>query len=206
MTKITIFKFTFFIVFLLVSCNDKQFVKKTDSESLASHDSSMTKKEKEYLEKQKKIENRQFNYDKNLKPEEIEKFFPVIIKGYETLPVSKGTMFDDNNELITYAKAQFDAKSSSIIIDIMDYSKNAVIPNAGIYDNPPKDLDMPSEKFVMDDAKGFILWDVKNKFGRLEVLLKNRYVVVVRYNNPGNDKNVLKNIYKLIKINELVKS
>jgi hypothetical protein len=208
MTKYKLIKFIFLLTFILVSCNDKQIIKKADSEPtpLSSRDSALTRKEKEYLEKQKESSNRVINYDNNLKPEQLSKFLPGIINGFETLPVSTGTMDDENNKLITYVKAQFETKHSSVIIDIMDYGKNAVIPNIANYNNPPQDLDADVEKIVIESAKGFLLWDVKNKFGRLEVLLQNRFIVIVRYNNPGNDKNILKKIYKFIKINELVKS
>jgi hypothetical protein len=208
MTKLKILKFAVLLAFILISCNDKQIVKKADSEPalLSGRDSALAKKEKEYLAQQKEMENRKINFDNNIKPDELTKFLPVVINGFETLPISKGTFRDNKNELITYAKAQFNSKEKSVIIDIMDYGKNAVIPNVENYENPPKDLDALTEKAVIESAKGFLLWDIKNKFGRLEVLLQNRFVVVVRYNNPGGDKNILKNIYKFIKINELVKS
>lgn len=164
----------------------------------------MTPKEKAYFEKMEKLEKKEYDFSKNLKPEDLVKYLPEKINGFETLPTSTGTQSTESGTLYTIAKVQFsNDKKQSVIIDIIDYGMGNPVPNIQIYDNPPNDLDVPTEKYQDKNVKGFLLWDEKLKYGRLEVLFENRFVITVRYNRPPNNKKLLGEFLQLVNFEKL---
>ncbi len=157
-----------------------------------------------YLAKMEAKENTPYNFSDNLKPEELAEFLPKSINGFETLPNSLGTQSTDDGKLFTFAKGQFsNSQRQSVIVDIFDYGKGNDIPNIKIYDEPPADLDSPVKKFQNEYSKGFWLIDKKLKYSRLEVLVGNRFVVIVRFNRPSDNNEEILNILKAVKLKEL---
>ncbi|HRP01812.1 MAG TPA: hypothetical protein PLE30_04100 [Candidatus Kapabacteria bacterium] len=191
----------FFVVLFVFACN--QEVKKNH---ITIDTNKLRAEENKYLQKMESKKNKQYNYLNNLTPEELISFLPNEIEGYEKLPNSMGTQSNDDGKLYTFVKGQYQSQSrQTIVIDIFDYGKGNEIPDKAIYTNPPKDLDSPATKYKDDFSEGFIILDKKLDYGRAEVLIHDRFVVVVRLNrNIQNDKQLI-HILKLVKLEKLNK-
>lgn len=188
-----------FIFINLISCNEsnKNKAEKIDSVQL-------TKQELEYLKKMEEKKNQVYDFSNNLKPEEILEFLPKNISGFETLPNTMGTQSDDSGKLYTFAKGQYsNDNKQSIIIDIFDYGRGNEPPNKKIYDFPPDDLEAVATKFTSKYAKGFYLYDEKLNYSRLEVLVNNRFVVIVRFNRPNGNPEFVKEILNKVNLKKL---
>ena len=188
------------IVLSLISCS--QEIKKND---LTFDTNKLRAEEQKYLQKLEKINNKEYDFSNNFTPEELKKFLPKQITGFETLPNSIGTQSKEDGTLYTFAKAQFQNEDrQNIVIDLYDYGKGNEVPDKNNYFNPPKDLDVPSFKYTDDFSDGFINIDKNLDIGRLEVLVGDRFVIVVRINkNIKNDKQLIE-IYKKVKIEKLI--
>ncbi len=188
-----------FIAFFIFSCNQ-------DTKKIAiSFDTNKLKaEEQKYLQKMENAKDKVYDYSNNFTPEELKEFLPTKIDNFETLPNSIGTQSNDDGRLSTFAKAQFqNNERQTIIVDIFDFGKDGEVPDIENYSNPPKDLDAPSHKYVDEFASGFINIDKKLDYGRLEVLINNRFVVVVRLNRNIKDNKQLIDIYKKINLDKI---
>jgi len=188
-----------FIIINLISCkeNKKNKAEKIDSVQLS-------KQELEYLKKMEEKKNQIYDFSNNLKPEEILEFLPKNISGFETLPNTMGTQSDDSGNLYTFAKGQYsNDNKQSIIIDIFDYGRGNEPPNKKIYDLPPEDLEAVATKYTNKYAKGFYLYDEKLNYSRLEVLVKNRFVVIVRFNRAKGNPEFVKEIINKVNLKKL---
>jgi hypothetical protein len=174
--------------------------------TLSSIDTSkLNPKEIEYLRKQEELKKRVISYENNIHQDKLTEFIPKTIAGYEKLPGSSGKMVDDDGYVITTTKGEYVSGKKSIIIDIFDYGRKPKILNVEMYDNPPMDLDVPTIKVLHKGAKGFRYYDEKMKFMRVEVLLQNRYVIIIRFNNPDVEKEHALKYLDLINFENLIK-
>lgn len=162
-------------------------------------------KEKEYLRKQEELKKRVISYVNNIHQDKLSELIPKTIVGYEKLPGSSGKMVDDDGYVITNTKGEYVSGKKSIIIDIFDYGRNPKIPNVEMYDNPPMDLEVPTVKVLHKGAKGFRYYDEKMKYMRVEVLLQNRYLIILRFNNPDVEKEQAMKYLDLINFENLIK-
>ena len=188
-----------FIIINLISCKEsnKNKAEKIDSVQL-------TKQELEYIKKMEEKKNQVYDFSNNLKPEEILEFLPKNIIGFETLPNTMGTQSDDSGKLYTFAKGQYSNENKqSIIIDIFDYGRGNEPPNKKIYDLPPDDLEAITTKYTNKYAKGFYLYDEKLNYARLEVMVNNRFVVIVRFNRPNGNPEFVKEIINKVNLKKL---
>jgi hypothetical protein len=166
----------------------------------------LTPKEKEYLRKQDEKKNRVISYENNIHQDKLTEFIPKSISGYEKLPGSSGRMVDNDGYVVTTTKGEYVSGKKSIIIDIFDYGRKPRIHNVDIYDNPPTDLEVATIKVEHRGAKGFRYYDPNMKFMRVEVLLKNRYLIIMRFNNPDVEREQALNYLDLINFENLIKT
>ncbi len=190
--------FIFFLIFNFIACNqNKNQVDKIDSIQLS-------QKELEYLKKMEEKKNQYYDYSNNLTPEEIIEFLPKSLSGFETLPNTMGTQVDQSGKIYTFAKGQYtNENKQSIVIDIFDYGRGNEPPNKEIYDNPPDDLEAPAIKFSNKYSKGFYLYDQKLNYSRLDVLVNNRFVVIVRFNRPNENPEYVKDVLNKVNLRKL---
>lgn len=192
------FIFLFFSLFLF-ACN-----KEVQKNEIALDTNKLRAEEQKYIQKMEKIKNNEYDYSKNYTPEELKKFLPNEIAGFERLPNSIGTQSKEDGTLYTFAKGQFqNNERQNIVIDIFDYGAEQEVPDKNSYFNPPSDLDVPSKKFQDEFSDGFINIDKNLDQGRLEVLINNRFVVVVRINKNIKDVQQFIDIYKKVNIKKL---
>lgn len=164
----------------------------------------LTPKEKEYLEKQKRRGENLSVTGRNISPEKLSELLPSAINAFEKLPGATGIMFDNDGYAITTAKAEFKGNKKSITIDIFDYGKKPIIPHKAIYEVPPTDLDGVTEKVAYKNAKGFSSYDERFKQLRVELLLADRYVIVMRFTNPEMDTKDAIKILDSIDFNKII--
>ncbi len=164
----------------------------------------LTLKEKQYLEKQKQRSGAINVIGKNITPERLLELLPASISGFEKLPGASGTILDNDGYAITTAKAEFKGNKKSITFDIFDYGKKTNISHKAIYDVPPADLDGVTEKITYKNAKGFSNFDERFKQLRVELLLADRYVIVMRFTNPEMELNDALKMFDLIDFNKII--
>ncbi len=165
----------------------------------------LTPKEKEYLKKQDEKKDRVISYENNIHQDNLSEFLPKSISGYEKLPGSSGRMVDNDGYVVTTTKGEYVSGKKSINIDIFDYGRKPKIHNVDIYDNPPTDLEVPTIKVEHRGAKGFRYYDERMKYMRVEVLLKNRYLIIFRFNRPDVEREQALNYLDLIDFENLIK-
>ncbi|PKL86759.1 MAG: hypothetical protein CVV22_01315 [Ignavibacteriae bacterium HGW-Ignavibacteriae-1] len=165
----------------------------------------LTPKEKEYLKKQDEKKDRVISYENNIHQDKLTEFIPKSISGYEKLPGSSGRMVDNDGYVVTTTKGEYVSGRKSIIIDIFDYGRKPKIHNVEIYDNPPTDLEVPTIKVEHRGAKGFRYYDERMRYMRVEVLLKNRYVIIFRFNRPDVEREQALQYLDLINFENLIK-
>lgn len=165
----------------------------------------LSSKAKEYLAKQTEKATLPIAHENNIQTEKLIEILPKSIVGFEKLPNTSGQMVDDDGYVITTAKGEYKSGKQSVIIDIFDYGKNPKIPNIEMYDNPPMDLEAPAEQVLYKGARGFKFYDDKHKYMRVELLLINRYVIILRLNNPGDERHNATKYLDLINFDNLIK-
>lgn len=188
-----------FIAFLFFSCqqDNKKIEISFDTNKLRAE-------EQKYLQKMESNKDKKYDFKDNFSPEKLKEFLPKQIKGFETLPNSIGTQSNEDGSLFTFAKAQFQSiDRQTIVVDIFDYGRNGKVPKIENYSTPPTDLDFPAIKYEDNYSKGFINIDQKLDYGRLEVLINDRFVVIVRLNKNIKVKDQLIEIYKNISLDKL---
>ena len=188
-----------FIALLFLSC--QQDNKKIE---LSFDTNKLRAEEQKYLQKLENNKDKKYDFKDIFSPEKLKEFLPNQIVGFETLPNSIGTQSSEDGSLFTFAKAQFQNNDrQTIVVDIFDYGKNGKVPKIENYTTPPADLDYPSLKYEDDFSKGFINIDQKLDYGRLETLVNQRFVIVVRLNKNIKGKDQLIEIYKNISLDKL---
>ncbi len=172
-------------------------------------DSIRSIKEQEYLknleEKSKKQELAEQYLVKNLTKDDLKSALPKSISGFNALPTITGKTQETDTSFTIYVKQQFKSnQNKTIMFDIYDYGKGNIIPNKIIYDIPPQDLDAPSYPIQLSNAKGYFYWLEQKVYGHIEVLVENRFVIIVRLNGFNRDDKLLENYLKLVKIKDLI--
>lgn len=199
--------FLFFLITIpLFSCNNENNNSKQTLDSLEKikqKEKKLIEKQNEYIREQAEKKDVPTDYSNNLKPEYITSFFTKKIPNYETLPFAKGKQTIEDNKIYTFAKAQYEGNNrQSIILDIFDYGKGNIVPNKSVYDDIPS-LDGKTTKFKNKYGKGFIEINSKLDYGRLEILIKDRFVVTARLNRNVKDTTQLINLLKYINLKKL---
>lgn len=198
---------------LVFSCNEKtknepiidhKIENLKAKENTTNESNKLKTEEQKYIQNLEKKKNKKLDYSNNLTSDELIELLPNRIDGFETLPNSSGVQENDDGSLFTFAKAQFQNENKqNIIIDIFDYGKKGSIPNKDNYTKPPKDLDSPTIKYKDEFSTGFYTIDKHLDYGRLEVLIKNRFVVVVRLNKNIDNEKLLIEILRKVKLSKL---
>lgn len=212
-----------FIVFSIFSCTDDKsdVIILQDSINNQSNennvvtdniDTILRTKEKEYLKnldikEKKKLEIEKASQEINLSKKELLDFLPETLEGFKQLPASTGKTIENNNALTIYARKQFiDDKKRSILFDIFDYGRGNPVNNSVIYDSNPKDLDATATPYITDDVKGFFYWLNQKSYGHFEVMIDNRFVVMIRLSGFKHDDETLKEYISMINIKNLILS
>jgi hypothetical protein len=116
-----------------------------------------------------------------------------------------GKTQETDTTFTVYVKKQFKSNQrKTLMFDIYDYGKGNPVPNKMIYDVPPQDLDAPAYPIQLPEAKGFFYWLDKRIYGHIEVIVANRFVVIVRLNGFNRDDKLLENYLKLVKLKDLI--
>lgn len=214
---------TAFLLFTLTSCKEENtedpFVteakKKLPNNNIIKSDnidSLLEVKQEEYLAGLEEKEKKSATYDqivkeKNLSKDVLDSFLPKKISGFIEIPASGGRRIEDDEAITTFARKQFrDTSKKVLIFDIFDYGKGNPVMNAHIYDSVPDDLDEPAYPVKLPNAKGYYYWLEGKRYGHIEVLADNRFVIIVRINGFERDDNILFDYLKLININSIIKS
>ncbi len=175
-------------------------------------DSARAIKEDNYLKnlevkEKKKVKVEELNKEKNLPKEELAGFLPDTIAGFKQLPVSTGKTIESDNAITIYARKQFkDVNKRSILFDIFDYGKGNAVLNANIYETIPGDLDATANRYKTEDVKGFYYWLDQKPYGHIEVIVDNRFVIMVRLTGFKRDEEILKEFLNKINIKNIILS
>jgi len=185
---------------------------KLSDTSKNSIDSKRIAKEEEYLKnlelkKQKSKVIELVAKEKNLTKDELKAFLPENLQGFDQIPASAGKTVENDTAVTIYVRKQFrDVKNKrTILFDIFDYGRGNKVLNSHIYEKVPDDLDAPAYPYKTSDAKGFFYWLEEKVYGHIEVLVDNRFVVMIRLNGFSRDDKSLEKYLNMINIKSLIK-
>lgn len=195
----------------VVTMQDSINIQSDDNNNVSDNlDSVRAIKEDNYLKnlevkEEKKVKAEELSKEKNLSKEELVGFLPDTIAGFKQLPVSTGKTIESDNAITIYARKQFkDANKRTMLFDIFDYGKGNAVLNAHIYETIPNDLDATVNRYVTENAKGFYYWLDQKSYGHIEVIIDNRFVIMIRLTGFKRDEEILKELLNKINIKNII--
>jgi hypothetical protein len=124
----------------------------------------------------------------------LKSFIPDKILGADRSPINTGSMMGDNDKLCTSASCNYSFIKGGLVINIQDYGKYGNLPadDKKYFSKMPVESGYETETVVTTEGKGFILWDQKERSGRMFFLLANRFIIKLEaYTLPANAGDII---------------
>lgn len=184
------------LVLLLTTCNEKKIVVKKN-DTLINNNLNMViindTTEKNITQPKANV------------PDILTKVLPKSIPGTEKTPYKTGTI-DDDNKVITVASSEYIFSNHGFLrFSITDYGNKKFIPDYEIrlFANPPIESGKQTEEFVINQGKGYVLWDDAVKEGSLYALINERFLLRIDGTRLPKKALKLQDYLKYFQINEL---
>lgn len=202
--KITIIFFTSLAFILLQACNcnrEKEIVQTPAKDTVVTSSTFQA----DTTTPSGKFEQEQLKRDIGdvITPEELSKFLPAKITGAEKYAPSIGKYYEHDRVWTTASSEYVFNRKGFVSVAVFDYGPKGEIPEKKYYDELPSEPGMIAEKFVSGNARGYTLWNAEARKGKLNVLLKERYVIQVTADRIPDNGMTLADIYNMINVNKL---
>jgi hypothetical protein len=140
----------------------------------------------------------------NLSYDDMIPILPESIEGFEKFPVSTSTIRGRDGYRVTSVKGQFRGKErNTIIVDLYDYGVYGEIPFRPSYYNPGQEDGYEIRKIEHEFGTGFIRNDPVENDASLNLLVNDRFVIIIRSDNNKNPGDLLVKILEMMDIQEL---
>ncbi len=202
MDRILIFLIILLCSISLFTCdNDKNIPKKQNLNSVSK--TNETSKQVDSIEKSISVQTNKI--EKLLKPETLEKFLPQNFAGFNKLPASFGSVYEDDYSF-TSASSDYvhPNKFSGFTIYIEDYGNEESIKFRNNIDNPQIEPGYTFKRISGPNYRGLVTMSKSIKTGTLIVIVANRFIVKIVAEKLTKESPELEDILNSINLNELI--